>query len=245
MISKIKRQSSFIASGIIHLTLIASLFIHFQPSKEQKKVPEYTNLVLMPKDIPVMSKLTRGDLESNKKNASKEKSNVKNEKKSKSEEKKDNKQDDLANTDIQQGLNKPIISDEEAIQGFKELSVLFFIRKDDKLIKEWYDENGQVHRELFTPDYKQYAGTIWVKVVFSEDGVAIPDSVEVVQKSDNMSDEAVQFWLDKVKKMDMVARYRRKFTVIFPVCIRAVLDDKIIDGKVLDLYPEKCEPLKK
>jgi hypothetical protein len=60
-----------------------------------------------------------------------------------------------------------------------------------------------------------------------------------------MSDEAVQFWIDRVKKMDMAARYRRKFTVIFPVCIRAVLDDKIIDGKVLDLYPEKCEELKK
>jgi hypothetical protein len=58
-----------------------------------------------------------------------------------------------------------------------------------------------------------------------------------------MSDEAVQFWIDRVKKMDMAARYRRKFTVIFPVCIRAVLDDKIVDGKILNLYPKGCENL--
>jgi hypothetical protein len=58
-----------------------------------------------------------------------------------------------------------------------------------------------------------------------------------------MSEEAVQYWLSVIKKIDMAARYRRKFTVIFPVCIRAVLDDKIIDGKVLDLYPRECENL--
>jgi hypothetical protein len=110
-------------------------------------------------------------------------------------------------------------------------------------MRERVDEKGIVHAEFFDYDYRKYAGTIWVKVVFSEDGLIIPDSIQVVQKSENMSEDAVQYWINHIKKFDMAARYRRKFTVIFPICIRAVLDDKIIDGKILDLYPKECESL--
>jgi hypothetical protein len=238
------RVNSFVVSAIIHIAFLSALFVEFSPRvEEEKKVPEWTNLVLMESDIPI-SKLTSGKLESQQKEGGL------NEGKGKAKEKKEEeglkeKKSPTEDPGIRHGFNKPIISDEEAIQGFRELAVLFFLRKDQKLLREWVDEKGIVHRELFDYDYRKYAGTIWVKVVFSEDGLVIPDSIEVVQKSENMSEEAVQYWLSVIKKIDMAARYRRKFTVIFPVCIRAVLDDEIIDGKVLNLYPKECENLKR
>uniref|UniRef100_A0A7C5X412 Uncharacterized protein n=1 Tax=Thermocrinis ruber TaxID=75906 RepID=A0A7C5X412_9AQUI len=236
------RVNSFVVSGLIHVVLISALFVEFKPQvKEEKKVPEWTNLVLMESDIPI-SKLTSGKLESQQKEGGLH------EGKGKAKEKKEDegikqKHSPTEDTGIRQGLNKPIISDEEAIKGFRELAVLFFLRKGQKLLREWVDERGIIHRELFDYDYRKYVGTIWVKAVFSEDGLIIPDSIQVVQKSENMSEEAVQYWINHIKKLDMAARYRRKFTVIFPICIRAVLDDKIIDGKVLDLYPKQCENL--
>jgi hypothetical protein len=236
------RINSFVVSGLIHIALLTALFVEFKPQvKEEKKVPEWTNLVLMDEDIPI-SKLTSGKLESQQKEGGLH------EDKGKAKEKKEEgvikeKKFPTEDPGIRQGLNKPIISDEEAIKGFRELAVLFFLRKDQKLLREWVDERGIIHREPFDYDYRKYAGTIWVKVVFSEDGLIIPDSIEVVQKSENMSEEAVEYWLSVIKKMDMAARYRRKFTVIFPVCVRAVLDDEIIDGKVLNLYPKECENL--
>jgi hypothetical protein len=235
------RVNSFVVSGLIHLTLLTALFVEFKPQvKEEKKAPEYTNLVLMDSDLPI-SKLTSGKLESQQKEGGLY------EGKGKAKEKKEEgikeKQSPKEETGIRHGINKPVVSDEEAIKGFRELAVLFFIEKNGKLMRERVDEKGRVHAEFFGYDYRKYAGTIWVKVVFSEDGLIIPDSIQVVQKSENMSEDAVQYWLNHIKKLDMAARYRRKFTVIFPICIRAVLDDKIIDGKVLDLYPKKCEDL--
>jgi hypothetical protein len=252
----VKKPNSFVVSSIVHLAVISSLFIHFNHNNEEKKIPDHANFVLTLNDIPITPKITQGKIESNKVKASKSnsqstdkgKGDIADKKESYSEKDVNKEQPSDENStpaDIQQGINKPILSDDEAIQGFKNLLVPFFIKKDDKLPKEWYDENGEIHRELIDFDYKKYAGTIWVKATFSEDGVVIPDSIEVAQKSDNMSDEAVEYWLSQVKKIDMAARYRKRFTVIFPICIRAVLDDKIIDGKDLNLYPPQCEPLKK
>jgi len=236
------RVNSFVVSGLIHVALLSALFVEFSPQvKEEKKVPEFTNLVLMDSDIPI-SKMPSGRLESQQKEGGLHEGKGK-AKEKKAEEGVKEKKTSAEDPGIRQGFNKPVISDEEAIKGFRELAVLFFLRKDQKLMREWVDERGVVHRELFDYDYRKYAGTIWVKAVFSEDGLIIPDSIEVVQKSENMSEEAVQYWLSVIKKIDMAARYRRKFTVIFPVCIRAVLDDKIIDGKVLNLYPKECENL--
>jgi len=236
------RFNSFVVSGLIHFGLIAALFVEFKPQvKEEKKVPEWTNLVLLESDIPI-SKLVAGSLESQQEEGGLHEGEGK-AKEEKEEEGIKEKKSPTEDPGIRQGFNKPIISDEEAIQGFRELAVLFFLRKDQKLLREWVDEKGIIHRELFDYDYRKYAGTIWVKAVFSEDGLIIPDSIEVVQKSKNMSETAVQYWLSVIKKIDMAARYRRKFTVIFPVCIRAVLDDEIIDGKVLNLYPKECENL--
>jgi hypothetical protein len=236
------RVNAFVVSGLIHVGLFAALFVEFKPqAKEEKKVPEWTNLVLMESDIPI-SKLTSGRLES------KQKEGGFDEGKGKAKEKKEEegvkRQSPKEDAGIRHGINKPVVSDEEAIKGFRELAVLFFLQKDQKLPREWVDEKGRVHAEFFDYDYRKYAGTIWVKVVFSEDGLIIPDSIQVVQKSKNMSEPAVEYWLNHIKKLDMAARYRRKFTVIFPICIRAVLDEKIIDGKVLDLYPKECENLK-
>jgi hypothetical protein len=237
------RINSFVVSGLIHIALLTALFVEFKPQvKEEKKVPQFTNLVLMDEDIPI-SKLTSGKLESQQKEGGLHEGKGK-AKERKEEEGIKEKRSPTEEPGIRHGFNKPIISDEEAIKGFRELAVLFFLRKDQKLLREWVDERGIIHRELFDYDYRKYAGTIWVKAVFSEDGLIIPDSIEVVQKSENMSEEAVQYWLSVIKKIDMAARYRRKFTVIFPVCIRAVLDDQIIDGKVLNLYPKECESLK-
>jgi hypothetical protein len=236
------RVNSFVVSGLIHIALLSVLFVEFKPQvKEEKKVPEWTNLVLLDDDIPITT-IPSGVLESQQQEGGLE------EGKGKAKEKKEEegiakKEASVEDPGIRQGFNKPIISDEEAIKGFRELAVLFFLRKDQKLMREWVDEKGVIHRELFDYDYRKYAGTIWVKAVFSEDGLIIPDSIEVVQKSKNMSESAVQYWLSVIKKIDMAARYRRKFTVIFPVCIRAVLDDEIIDGKVLNLYPKECENL--
>jgi hypothetical protein len=236
------RVNSFVVSGLIHIALLTALFVEFKPQvKEKKKVPEWTNLVLMDSDIPI-SKLVSGRPESQQKEGGLHEGKGK-AKEKKEEEGITKKQSSIEDTGIRQGLNKPIVSDEEAIQGFRELAVLFFLQKGQKLMREWVDEKGRVHVEFFDYDYRKYAGTIWVKVVFSEDGLIIPDSIEVVQKSENMSESAVQYWINHIKKLDMAARYRRKFTVIFPICIRAVLDDKIIDGKVLDLYPKTCENL--
>ncbi len=234
--------NSFVVSGLIHIALLAALFVEFSPQiKEEKKVPEFTNLVLLDEDFPISS-LPSGRLESQQQEGGLYEGEGK-AKEKKEEEGIKEKKTSSEDPGIRQGFNKPIISDEEAIKGFRELAVLFFLRKDQKLLREWVDEKGQVHRELFDYDYRKYAGTIWVKAVFSEDGLIIPDSIEVVQKSANMSEDAVQYWLSVIKKIDMAARYRRKFTVIFPVCIRAVLDDEIIDGKVLNLYPKECENL--
>ena len=236
------RINSFVVSGLIHIGLLTALFVEFEPQvKEEKKVPEWTNLVLLDTDIPI-SKLTSGKLESQQQEGGLDEGEGK-AKEKKEEEGIVKKESSPEDPGIRQGFNKPIISDEEAIQGFRELAVLFFLRKDQKLLREWVDERGVIHRELFAYDYRKYAGTIWVKAVFSEDGLIIPDSIQVVQKSKNMSEEAVEYWLSVIKKIDMAARYRRKFTVIFPVCIRAVLDDEIIDGKVLNLYPKECENL--
>jgi hypothetical protein len=235
------RVNSFVVSGLIHVALLGALFVEFKREvKEEKKVPEYTNLVLMESDIPI-SKMPSGRLESQQREGGLHEGKGKAKEKKAEEGVKEKKA--AEEPGIRQGFNKPIISDEEAIKGFRELALLLFLRKDQKLMREWVDERGVIHRELFDYDYRKYAGTIWVKAVFSEDGLIIPDSIEVVQKSENMSEEAVQYWLSVIKKIDMAARYRRKFTVIFPVCIRAVLDDKIIDGKVLDLYPKECEDL--
>jgi hypothetical protein len=235
------RVNSFVVSGLIHVALLGALFVEFSPQiKEKKKAPEYTNLVLMESDIPI-SKLTSGKLESQQKEGGMD------EGKGKAKEKKEEgikeKRASTEDTGIRHGINKPVVSDEDAIKGFRELALLLFLQKGQRLTREWVDEKGRVHTQFFDYDYRKYVGTIWVKVVFSEDGVIIPDSIQVVQKSENMSEEAVQYWLNHIKKLDMAARYRRKFTVIFPVCIRAVLDDKIIDGKVLDLYPKECENL--
>jgi len=236
------KVNSFVVSGLIHFGLIAALFVEFKPkAAEEKKVSEWTNLVLLESDIPI-SKLTAGSLESQQEEGGLHEGEGK-AKEEKEEEGIKEKKSPTEDPGIRQGFNKPIISDEEAIKGFRELAVLFFLRKDQKLLREWVDEKGIIHRELFDYDYRKYAGTIWVKAVFSEDGLIIPDSIEVVQKSKNMSEEAVQYWLSVIKKIDMAARYRRKFTVIFPVCIRVVLDDEIIDGKVLNLYPKECENL--
>jgi len=237
------KVNSFVVSGLIHIGLLTALFVDFKREvKEEKKVPEFTNLVLMESDIPISS-LPSGRLESQQKEGGFDEGEGKAKEKKEEEGLRENKVS-TEDPGIRQGFNKPIISDEEAIQGFRELAVLFFLRKDQKLLREWVDEKGIVHRELFDYDYRKYAGTIWVKAVFSEDGLIIPDSIEVVQKSNNMSESAVQYWLSVIKKIDMAARYRRKFTVIFPVCIRVVLDDEIIDGKVLNLYPKECESLK-
>jgi hypothetical protein len=237
------RVNSFVVSGLIHIALLTALFVEFkQEVKEEKKVPEWTNLVLMDEDIPI-SKLVSGRLESQQKEGGLHEGKGKAKEKKEEEEGLKEKKSPTEDPGIRQGFNKPIISDEEAIKGFRELAVLFFLRKDQKLLREWVDERGIIHRELFDYDYRKYAGTIWVKAVFSEDGLIIPDSIEVVQKSENMSETAVQYWLSVIKKLDMAARYRRKFTVIFPVCIRVVLDDEIIDGKVLNLYPKECENL--
>jgi hypothetical protein len=236
------RVNSFVVSGLIHIALLSALFVEFKPQvKEEKKVPEWTNLVLLEDDFPITT-MPSGNLESQQQEGGLEEGEGK-AKEKKEEEGLTKKEASVEDPGIRQGFNKPIISDEEAIKGFRELAVLFFLRKDQKLMREWVDEKGVIHRELFDYDYRKYAGTIWVKAVFSEDGLIIPDSIEVVQKSKNMSEEAVQYWLSVIKKIDMAARYRRKFTVIFPVCIRAVLDDEIIDGKVLDLYPKECENL--
>jgi len=236
------RFNSFVVSGLIHFGLIAALFVEFKPkAAEEKKVPEWTNLVLLESDIPI-STLVAGSLESQQEEGGLHEGEGK-AKEEKEEEGIKEKKSPTEDPGIRHGFNKPIISDEEAIKGFRELAVLFFLRKDQKLLREWVDEKGIIHRELFDYDYRKYAGTIWVKAVFSEDGLIIPDSIEVVQKSKNMSETAVQYWLSVIKKIDMAARYRRKFTVIFPVCIRAVLDDEIIDGKVLNLYPKECENL--
>ncbi len=236
------RVNSFVVSGLIHITLLTALFVEFEPQvKEEKKVPEWTNLVLMDSDIPI-SKLTTGRLESQQEEGGLHEGKGK-AKEEKEEEGVKEKKSPTEDTGIRHGINKPVVSDEEAIGGFRELAVLFFIEKNGKLMREWVDEKGRVHAEFFNYDYRKYAGTIWVKVVFSEDGLIIPDSIQVVQKSKNMSKEAVEYWINHIKKLDMAARYRRKFTVIFPICIRAVLDDKIIDGKVLDLYPKECENL--
>jgi hypothetical protein len=238
------RINSFVVSGLIHIALLTALFVEFSPQvKEEKKVPEFTNLVLLDEDIPISS-LPSGRLESQQQEGGLHEGEGK-AKEKKEEEGIKEKQSPTEDPGIRQGFNKPIISDEEAIRGFRELAVLFFLRKDQKLLREWIDERGIIHRELFDYDYRKYAGTIWVKAVFSEDGLIIPDSIEVVQKSKNMSEEAVEYWLSVIKKIDMAARYRRKFTVIFPVCIRVVLDDEIIDGKVLNLYPKECENLKR
>ncbi len=234
--------NSFVVSGFIHIALLTALFVEFSPQiKEEKKVPEWTNLVLLDEDFPISS-LPSGRLESQQKEGGLYEGEGK-AKEKKEEEGIKEKKTSSEDPGIRQGFNKPIISDEEAIKGFRELAVLFFLRKDQKLLREWVDEKGQVHRELFEDDYRKYAGTIWVKAVFSEDGLIIPDSIEVVQKSKNMSEEAIEYWLSVIKKIDMAARYRRKFTVIFPVCIRVVLDDQIIDGEVLNLYPKECESL--
>jgi hypothetical protein len=236
------RVNSFVVSGLIHIGLFAALFVEFNPQvKEEKKVPEWTNLVLMESDIPI-SKLTSGSLESQQEEGGLDEGKGK-AKEKKEEEGLKEKRSSTEDPGIRHGINKPVVSDEEAIKGFRELAVLFFIEKNGKLMREWVDERGRVHTEFFTYDYRKYAGTIWVKVVFSEDGLILPDSIEVVQKSKNMSESAVQYWISVIKKIDMAARYRRKFTVIFPICIRAVLDEKIIDGKVLDLYPKECENL--
>jgi hypothetical protein len=237
------RVNSFVVSGLIHIALLTALFVEFEPQvKEEKKVPEFTNLVLLDEDIPI-STLVSGRLESQQQEGGLHEGEGK-AKEEKEEEGLKEKKSPPEDPGIRHGFNKPILSDEEAIKGFRELAVLFFLRKDQKLLREWVDERGIVHRELFDYDYRKYTGTIWVKAVFSEDGLIIPDSIEVVQKSKNMSEEAVEYWLSVIKKIDMAARYRRKFTVIFPVCIRAVLDDEIIDGKVLNLYPKECESLK-
>jgi hypothetical protein len=237
------RINSFVVSGLIHITLLTALFVEFEPQvKEEKKIPEWTNLVLLDEDIPI-SMMPSGRLESQQEEGGLHEGKGK-AKEKKEEEGLKEKKSPTEESGIRHGFNKPIISDEEAIKGFRELAVLFFLRKDQKLLREWVDERGQVHVEVFDYDYTKYAGTIWVKAVFSEDGLIIPDSIEVVQKSKNMSESAVQYWLSVIKKIDMASRYRRKFTVIFPVCIRAVLDDEIIDGKVLNLYPKECENLK-
>jgi hypothetical protein len=237
------RVNSFVVSGLIHIALLTALFVEFEPQiKEEKKVPEFTNLVLLDEDIPI-STLVSGRLESQQEEGGLYEGEGK-AKEKKEEEGLKEKKTSPEDPGIRHGFNKPILSDEEAIKGFRELAVLFFLRKDQKLAREWIDEKGQVHVELFDYDYRKYTGTIWVKAVFSEDGLIIPDSIQVVQKSKNMSEEAVEYWLSVIKKIDMAARYRRKFTVIFPVCIRAVLDDEIIDGKVLNLYPKECESLK-
>jgi len=236
------RVNSFVVSGFIHLVLISALFVEFKPQvKEEKRVPEWTNLVLMDSDLPI-SKLTSGSLESQQKEGGLDEGKGK-AKERKEEEGWKEKSPSMEDPGIRHGFNKPVVSDDDAIKGFRELAVLFFIEKNGKLMREWVDEKGRVHAEFFDYDYRKYAGTIWVKVVFSEDGLIIPDSIRVVQKSKNMSEEATAYWLSVIKKLDMAARYRRKFTVIFPICIRAVLDDKIIDGKVLDLYPKECENL--
>jgi len=236
------RVNSFVVSGLIHIVLLSALFVEFSPQvKEEKKVPEWTNLVLMDSDIPI-SKLTSGRLESQQKEGGLDEGKGK-AKEKKEEEGIKEKRSSTEDTGIRHGINKPVVSDEDAIRGFRELALLLFLQKGQKLTREWVDEKGRVQTQFFDYDYRKYVGTIWVKVVFSEDGLIIPDSIEVVQKSENMSEEAVQYWLNLIKKLDMAARYRRKFTVIFPICIRAVLDDKIIDGKVLELYPKECEDL--
>jgi len=236
------RVNSFVVSGLIHIALLTALFVEFkQKVKEEKKVPEWTNLVLMDEDVPI-SEVVSGRLESQQKEGGLHEGEGK-AKEKKEEEGLKEKKSPTEDPGIRHGINKPIVSDDDAIKGFRELAVLFFIEKNGKLMREWVDEKGRVHTEFFNYDYRKYAGTIWVKVVFSEDGLIIPDSIQVVQKSKNMSEEAVEYWINHIKKLDMAARYRRKFTVIFPICIRAVLDDKIIDGKVLDLYPKECENL--
>jgi len=236
------KVNSFVVSGLIHIALLTSLVVEFKPQvKEEKKVPEWTNLVLMDSDIPI-SKLVSGRLESQQKEGGLHEGKGK-AKEKKEEEGIKEKKSSIEDAGIRHGINKPVVSDDDAIKGFRELAVLFFIEKNGKLAREWVDEKGRVQTEFFSYDYRKYAGTIWVKVVFSEDGLIIPDSIQVVQKSENMSESAVQYWINHIKKLDMAARYRRKFTVIFPICIRTVLDDKIIDGKVLDLYPKECENL--
>jgi hypothetical protein len=236
------RVNSFVVSGFIHLALLTALFVEFKPQvKEEKKVPEWTNLVLLEDDFPITT-MPSGHLESQQQEGGLHEGEGK-AKEKKEEEGIKEKKPPTEDPGIRQGFNKPIVSDEEAIRGFRELAVLFFLRKDQKLVREWVDERGMIQIELFDYDYRKYAGTIWVKAVFSEDGLIIPDSIEVVQKSKNMSESAVQYWINQIKKLDMAARYRRKFTVIFPVCIRVVLDDEIIDGKVLNLYPKECENL--
>ncbi len=61
------RVNSFVVSGLIHIGLLTALFVDFKREvKEEKKVPEFTNLVLMESDIPI-SKLTSGKLESQQK----------------------------------------------------------------------------------------------------------------------------------------------------------------------------------
>ena len=61
------KVNSFVVSWLILIGLVAALFVEFKREvKEEKKVPEWTNLVLLDDDFPISS-LPSGRLESQQK----------------------------------------------------------------------------------------------------------------------------------------------------------------------------------